>query len=170
MKALLRIILAIIAGFVGGWLLFMPLHIRLIPPALFVPFCMVVMWFLLPKFSPVFRSTSAVEGPVTLQVNGRPFQATHRTKNLAINASTGQVWCRDTKGREWLLDSLDIRSWKHEWVDRSNQYGMISHNNNELVIETRDTDHPIHRIKIGGHFKHQHAREWHARLTAMLKS
>jgi len=170
MKALLRIILAIIAGFIGGWLLFMPLHIRLLPPGMVVPSCMVVAWFLLPRLFPAFRSPSVAEGPVTLQVGGKLFQATHRTKNLAINARTGQVWCRDTKGREWLLDSLDIRGWKHEWVDRSNQYGMISHNNNELVIETRDTDHPTHRIKMGGHFKHQHAQEWHARLTAMLKS
>ena len=165
-----RIAVAVVVGFVGGWLLFMPLHIRLLPPGLFVPLCMVAVWFLLPRFFPAFRSTSVAERPVTLQANGKPFQATHRTKNLAVNADTGQVWCRDKKGKEWLLDSLDIRGWKHEWTDRSNAYGMIAHNDNYLVIETRDINHPTHRVWMGGHFKHEHAKEWHARLTTMLKS
>lgn len=118
-----RIAVAVVAGFVGGWLLFMPLHIRLLPPGLFVPLCMVAVWFLLPRFFPAFRSTPVAEEPATFQTNGKPFQATHRTENLAVNTNTGQVWCRDKKGKEWLLDSLDIRGWKHEWTDRSNAYG-----------------------------------------------
>jgi len=163
-----RIALAIVAGFVGGWLLFMPLHIRLLPPGLFVPFCMVAVWFLLPRLFPAFRSTSVAEGPVTLQVNGQTFQATHCTKNLAINATTGQVWFRDTKGKEWLLDRADIRTWDHQWVDQPNKYGHIWHNSNHLVITTRSVDHPTHKISMGHWNKHELAKEWHARLTAML--
>lgn len=169
---IVRVAVAIVAGFIAGWLLFFLVGLRFLPPGLLVPGCMVAAWLLLPRFFPAFKPRHKTEnaGPITLQVNGQPFQATHHAKNVAINTDTGQVWCRDTKGREWLLDSLDIRGWKHEWVDRSNQYGMISHNDNQLVIETRDLDHPIHRIKMGGHFKHAQAQEWHARLTAMLKS
>lgn len=166
-----RIVLAIVAGFMAGWLLFFVVRLRFLPPGLLVPGCMVAVWFLLPRLFPAFKTQpkAAGSGPITSQVNGQPFQATHHTKNVAINAA-GQVWFRDTKGKEWILDPEDIRSWKHEWTDRSNQYGMIAHNNNFLIITTNNLDHPTHRIKMGGHFQHELAKEWHARLTALLKS
>ena len=167
-----RIALAIVAGFIGGWLLYMVVHIRLLPPGLLVPLCMIAAWFLLPRLLPAFKTQpkSVGSGPITLQVNDQSFHATHHTKNVAINATTGQVWFRDTKSREWLLDREDIRRWKHEWVDQPNVYGKIWHNDNCLIITTNDVDHPTHKISMGGHFKHELAQEWHARLTAMLKT
>jgi hypothetical protein len=167
-----RIALAIVAGFIAGWLLFFVIGLRFLPPGLLVPGCMVAAWFLLPRLFPAFKTQpkAAGSGPTTLQVNGQPFHATHHAKNVAINATTGHVWFRDTKGKEWILASGDIRSWNHEWTDRSNGHGMVAHNDNYLVITTNNLDHPTHRIRMGGHFKHELAKEWHARLTAMLKS
>jgi hypothetical protein len=170
MRQILRVIAALIAGFFGGFILYVPLHIRLLPPSLFVPACMIATWFLLPRFLPMFRSRPADAGPTQIQLNGRTFEATHGTKNLAINASTRELWFRDKKGKQWILGADDIRTWNHEWTDRSNNYGMIAHNDNYLVLTTDDIDHPTHKIWMGGHFKHEHAKEWHARLTAMLKS
>lgn len=167
-----RIALAIVAGFIAGWLLFFVVGLRFLSPGLLVPGCMVAAWFLLPRLFPAFKTQPKAEtaGPATLQVNGQPFHATHHAKNVAINATTGHVWFRDTKGKEWILASGDIRSWNHEWTDRSNAHGMVAHNDNHLVITTNDVDHPTHKIRMGGHFKHELAKEWHARLTAMLKS
>lgn len=170
MSQVLRVLIALVAGFVAGWMLYVPFHVHLLPPGLLVPVCMVAAWVLLPRLFPALRPRPADEGPAQIQTNGRTFDATHRTKNLAINANTRQVWFRDKKSKEWILSSSDIRSWDHEWMDRSNQYGMIAHNDNYLVIKTNDIDHPTHKIKMGGHFKHELAKEWHARLTTMLKS
>jgi len=114
-----RIVLAIVAGFIAGWLLVFVAGLRFLPPGLMVPACMVAAWFLLPRVFPAFKPRPKTEnaGPITLQVNGQPFQATHHTRNIAINATTGQVWFRDTQGREWLLDRADVRTWDHQWVD-----------------------------------------------------
>lgn len=167
-----RIAVAIVAGFIAGWLLFFVVGLRFLPPGLLVPGCMLGAWFLLPRLFPVFKPHPKTEnaGPITLHANGHSFEATHHTKNVAINAVTRQVWFRDTKGKEWILSPGDIRSWNHEWTDRSNAHGMVAHNDNRLVITTNDLNHPTHKIKMGGHFKHDLAKEWHARLTAMLKS
>ncbi len=165
-----RIVLAIVAGFIAGWLLVFVAGLRFLPPGLMVPACMVAAWFLLPRVFPAFKPRPKTEnaGPITLQVNGQPFQATHHTRNIAINATTGQVWFRDTQGREWLLDRADVRTWDHQWVDQPNKYGHIWHNSNHLVITTRSVDHPKHKISMGHWNKHELAKEWHARLTAML--
>jgi len=169
---MVRIALAIVAGFIAGWLLFFVIGLHFPPPGLLVPGCMVAVWFLLPRLFPAFKTRPKAEtaGPATLHANGQVFQATHHAKNVAINATTGHVWFRDTKGKEWILASGDIRSWNHEWTDRSNGHGMVAHNDNYLVITTNSLDHPTHKIRMGGHFKHELAKEWHARLTAMLKS
>lgn len=169
-----RLIVSFVAGFVAAWLLYRIGHIHVLPPVLLIGLCMIAAWFLLPRLFPTFKAPSATQtansGPITLHVNGQPFVATHHTKNVALSAVTGQVWIRDTKGQEWLLDRDDIRSWNLEWKDASNAYGKLTHHDHCLVLTTNDLDHPTHRIKMGGHFKHEQAQEWHARLTAMLKS
>ncbi|BFI95489.1 MAG: hypothetical protein RSP_09990 [Rhodanobacter sp.] len=167
---IVRVALSIVAGFIAGWLLFFVVGLRFLPPGLLVPGCMVAVWFLLPRLFPVFKPQPKTEnaGPITLHANGHSFEATHHAKNVAINAATGQVWFRDTKGKEWLLNREDVRRWKHEWVDQPNGYGKIWHNDNYLILTTADVDHPTHKIKMGSHFQHELAKEWHARLTAML--
>lgn len=169
-----RIALTIVAGFIAGGILYMVGPFRILPLGLWVLLGIAAAWFLLPRLFPVLKAQpetrAANSGPITLQVNGQPFEATHHAKNVAINATTGHVWFRDTKGKEWILASGDIRSWNHEWTDRSNGHGMVAHNDNYLVITTNSLDHPTHKIRMGGHFKHELAKEWHARLTAMLKS
>lgn len=167
-----RLLVSQVAGFIAALLLYRVGHIHFLPPVLLIPLCLVAAWFLLPRLFPAFKAPPKAEnaGPITLQANGRPFYASHHTKNVAINSTTGQVWLRDTKGKEWVLESTSIRNWNHEWTDRSNGNGVLTHGNNYLVITTNDVDHPTHKISMGGHFKHEHAKEWHARLTAMLKS
>jgi hypothetical protein len=168
-----RLIVSLVAGFVAALLFYRIIHLHVFPPLLLIGLCTVAGWFLLPRLFPALKSqsTSRTErsGPITLQVNGRPFEATHHTKNVALNATTGQVWFRDTNGKEWLLDRLDIRSWNLDWKDASNAYGKITHHDHYLVLTTNDLDHPMHKISMGGHSKHEQAKEWHARLTAMLK-
>jgi hypothetical protein len=165
-----RLIVSLVVGFITALLLYRIGHIHVLPPVLLIGLCMVGMWFLLPRFVPKFKAPAKTDSSGPLMVNGQLFQATHHTKNVALNATTGQVWFRDTKGKEWLLDRQDIRGWDLDWKDASNAYGKITHHDHYLVITTRSVDNPTHKISMGGHFKHELAKEWHARLTALLKS
>lgn len=165
-----RLIVSLVAGFIVALLLYRIGHIHVLPPTLLILLCAVAAWFLLPRIIPAFKSPAKTDSAGPLTVNGQSFQATHHTKNVAINATTGQVWFRDTRGKEWVLDRQDIRAWDLDWKDASNAYGKITHHDHYLVIKTRSVDHPTHKISMGGHFKHEQAQEWHARLTAMLKS
>lgn len=163
-----RIALAIVAGFIAGWLLFFVVRLRFLPPGLLVPGCMVAVWFLLPRFIPKLKTEApdSASGPV--QADGQRFEPTHRTKNIAINAQTRQIWFRDKKGKTWILDSHDIVGWSHEWTDRPTSLG-VGHHDNYLFLKTNNLDQPTHTIWFGGHSKHELAKAWHARLTAMLK-
>jgi hypothetical protein len=165
-----RLIVSLVLGFVAAWLLYRIGHIHVLSPVILIGLCTVAAWFLLPRFIPTFKTPAKTDSSGPLTVNGQSFHATHHTKNVALNATTGQVWFRDTKGKEWLLDRRDIRSWNLDWKDASNAYGKITHHDHYLVIMTNDVDHPTHKISMGGHFKHELAQEWHARLTALLKS
>lgn len=63
MAQALRIALALVGGFMLGWLLFTVLHFRLLMPGLLVPVCMGLVWWLLPRFVPRFKPASTHSGP-----------------------------------------------------------------------------------------------------------
>lgn len=167
---IVRIGISLIGGIVVAFFLNVILGVRILPPIILMAICVLALWFLLPRVVPFFENKprGPKSGPITIHVNGKTFEATHHTKNIAINAATGQMWFRDDKGRQWLLDRSQIRTWTHEWRDISNNYGAVASKNNFLVLTTNDVDHPTHRIPMGGHFQHQLAKEWSARLTAFL--
>lgn len=156
---LVRIILAVVIGFFASCLLIAVIGERFVSAVVLNLICWVVTWWLLPRLIPAFKKKTHPK---------LPFEATHRAKNVAINGDTGQVWFRDTKGKEWIFSSDEIRNWSHEWTNLTNNFGQIWHTKNVLVIATRDLDHPTHKIPMGGHSKHELAKEWHERLTAML--
>jgi hypothetical protein len=59
----LRIVIAVVAGFVIGWCVFFVLHVRVLPPGLLVPVCMALVWWALPRFAPRFKRVSSHRGP-----------------------------------------------------------------------------------------------------------
>jgi hypothetical protein len=68
----LRLIVAIIGGFVIDWLIVVFLHIRLVSPVILLPISMIALWFLLPRFLPTFKPKPAVSKgpPLTLTEDG----------------------------------------------------------------------------------------------------
>lgn len=156
---LVRIILTVVVGFIASILLIAVIGTSDVSSVLLTLCCWAATWFLLPRLIPALKKRANPK---------LEFEATHSAKNVAINAHTGQVWFRDTRGKEWILSQEEIRSWRHEWTNMSNNYGAIWHTKNVLIIATNDLDHPTHTIAMGGHSKHKLADEWHARLTAML--
>jgi hypothetical protein len=64
MFQVLRVLAAVIGGFVIDWLIVVFLHIRLVSPVILLPASMIAIWFLLPKFLPAFTPKPAVsKGP-----------------------------------------------------------------------------------------------------------
>lgn len=156
---LVRFILTVVVGFIASILLITVLGLSEVSSVLLTLCCWIATWFLLPRVIPALKKKSHPK---------LKFEATHRAKNMAINAHTRQVWFRDTRGKEWILSPEDIRTWRHEWTNLSNNYGGQWQTKNVLIITTNDLDHPTHTIAMGGHSKHKLAAEWQERLTAML--
>lgn len=169
---IVRLSISLVVGIIAAFFLNVIINVRILPPLLLMGLCVLVLWFFLPRLIPFFQNKprGRKSGPITIDVNGEKFQATHHAENIAINATTKQVWFRDHKGRQWLLDRPEIETWNLEWRDISNNYGAVAHKDNYIVITTNNIDHPTHKIPMGGHFKHDLAKEWHARLTALLNS
>lgn len=170
MKQVLRAVLALILGYILGKIAAAPLFLMglwSLRPVVFLA-SMVLVWFLLPRVIPKLKTEASDSASGPVQASGQHFEPTHRAKNIAINAQTGQIWFRDKKGKQWILNSHDIVGWSHEWTDRPTNLG-VGHHDNYLFLKTNNLDHPTHTIWFGGHFKHELAKEWHARLTAMLK-
>lgn len=99
------------------------------------------------------------------------FEATHAHDNLAINTHRAQIWTRDERGKEVVLEAREVRQWTHLFVpDRGYKA------NNRIQLTTTRLDTPSitipfnrHSATIWGAPKNaQECEEWHGRLSAFL--
>lgn len=101
------------------------------------------------------------------------FEATHAHDNLAINTHRAQIWTRDERGKELVLEAREVREWTHLFVpDRGYKA------NNRIQLTTTRLDVPVitvpfnrHSATVWGAPKNAaECEEWHARLSAFLRS
>ncbi|WP_449429139.1 hypothetical protein [Rhodanobacter umsongensis] len=184
---IVRLLIAVVAGYLLRPVLaaLLPFHIGFSPVLWFLVWILTAtgVWFLWPSLLRALRKgTTATALPVPS--GQEPFTATHRCKNLAIDANSGRVWAKDDRGKVWVLEKDDIRSWNHRWTDLAHQYrGVptgVSSCKNYIELNTRSLDHPTIRVLFNqwsdawgfGAAKknHEQAVEWHARLSTFINS
>lgn len=110
----LRVVIAIVAGFVIGWCVFFVLHVRVLPPGLLVPVCMALVWWALPRFAPRFKHVSGQSGPpltVTTEaewtvIAARPSPLPKRGPVLAVLAPLPVAICFFSSG--YILAGLGL--------------------------------------------------------------
>jgi hypothetical protein len=106
---------------------------------------------------------------------GKAFDATHRSKNLALDANSGALWCKDDKGRVHVFERGQVTAWEHNWVEASYRNGVFLLKKNVLVLKVASLDAPRVTVKFdrcwdgstfGSKANHEEAADWMERLNA----